>query len=135
MAWPSTDATSACDSADAGCGCQGRTGCFAIAPDRCFFIMFCGPRSMSRARMVALLRLREPSKDTAHGQSLAVYPIRHRSLSRGRLGLRRLLAGDFLRQALYDSLGDRLGGRQHGEIDLQQGLERVVALAQGSDHL
>ena len=49
--------------------------------------------------------------------------------------LRRFLAGDLLRQTPDDAFGHRLGGRQHGEIDLQQGLERVMALAQGGEHL
>src|SRR6266850_173326 len=134
MAWPSTDATSACASDDGACGCQGRAGCFAVAPERCFFNIWV-PRSVSWARTEALLRLRAPSKDTADRQSLAVYPIRRRALPRSRIGLRRFLAGDFLRQAPDDSFGHRLGGRQHGEIDLQQGLERVMALAQGGEHL
>src|SRR5712672_3337013 len=133
MAWPSTDATSAWASADAGCGCQGRAGCFAVAPDRCFFNIGI-PRSVW-AKTEALLRLRAPSKDTAHRQPLAVYPIRRRALPRSRIGLRRFLAGDLLRQAPDDSFRHRLRGRQHGEIDLQQGLECVMALAQGGEHL
>src|ERR1051326_7617555 len=94
----------------------------------------CSPREPEPNAHSVYATLQKYLQNATERQRLLAAGRWRRSLSGCAVAGRRGLAGQFLRDAAHDAFRDRMRGGQNRQVDLQQRLEHVVALAQVVHH-